>query len=109
MDNSILSPIAHKAKQQLLSTKPDFVGCVNGGTHAIALTPEAEEQLFQIQVDAGCRKPRPQLREQSAAESLDSEIVADWNTGRLTTEQIRSKKRANPQYGARLDAMLEDG
>src|ERR671925_463044 len=45
MDNSILSPIAHKAKQQLLSTKPDFVGCVNGGAHAVFDGVSAEMSL----------------------------------------------------------------
>lgn len=79
-------------------------------TYAIALTPEAEEQKYQIGVDAGCIRPHTierQVQAQTAAESLDAEIVADWN-GRLTTAAIRAKQASNPQYNARLNQLLNE-
>lgn len=81
-------------------------------SYAIALTPEAADQEYQLEVDAGCRLPQAvidrQGQAQTAAEFLDQEIVSDWR-GRLTTAQIRAKKQSNPQYAARLDQMCEEG
>lgn len=85
-------------------------------TYAIALTPEAEEQKYQVGVDAGCIRPQATIKReaqaQAAAETLTEEITLDWGDGRpgrLTTAQIRAKKLSNPAYGTRLDQMLEAG
>lgn len=80
--------------------------------YTIKLTPEAAAQEFQVEVDSGCRLPQAaierQARQQTAAENLDAEITADWN-GRLRTDQIRDKKKSNPQYGARFYQLLNEG
>lgn len=77
-----------------------------------ALTPEAAEQEYQVQVDAGCRLQKSaieaQAQAQTAAEDMDTEIAADWN-GRLTTAAIQAKKKSNPQYAERLSQMLDAG
>lgn len=76
---------------------------------AVALTDEAAEQQTEIEYDSGCRRrPQEVQVQEQAGESLDDEITADWN-GRLTTAQVRSKKASNPQYGARLDQLLNEG
>lgn len=77
--------------------------------YAITLTDEASEQEYQVEVDAGCRLPaQRQAQAQTATEDLTTEVTLDWN-GRLTTAQIQAKKKLSTQYGARLDAMLNEG
>lgn len=83
----------------------------------VKLTPEAEEQLGYLRrmanmscIDSVMTRQTQQAQQEVGieTESLDQEIIGDWK-GQLTTAQIRNKKKSNPQYGARLDAMLEDG
>jgi len=79
---------------------------------SLALTDEAQEELFQLEVDAGCRAPQQvvdaQAQQQSAAEALSAEVKNDWN-GAANTSTIAQKKRSRPEYAARLEAMLNEG
>src|SRR2546430_16808255 len=79
---------------------------------SISPTAEARAELFELEVAAGCRLPKQVIAEEAAthqvAEFLDQEISADWN-GRLTTTAIQAKKKSNPAYAARLEAMLNEG
>ncbi|SRR6266566_902333 len=79
---------------------------------SIELTPEAQAELFELEVASGCRRPKQAIAEEAAAhqaaESLDQEITADWQ-GRLTTSAIQAKKKANTAYATRLTEMLDGG
>ena len=79
---------------------------------SIELTPEAESELYELEVASGCRRPKQAIAEEAAAhqvaDSLDQELSADWH-GRLTTSQIQAKKKSNPAYATRLTEMLDGG
>ncbi len=79
---------------------------------SLELTPEAEAELYELEVASGCRRPKQAIAEEAAAhqaaESLDQELSADWH-GRLTTSQIQAKKKSNPAYATRLTEMLDGG
>ena len=74
---------------------------------SLALTDEAQEELFQLEVDSGCRAPQQAVDTQTVAESLDDIVKRDWNT--LPTSQIQSKKKSDSQYALRLESMLNSG
>lgn len=74
---------------------------------SIELTPEAEAELYELEVASGCRRPK-QAAAHQAAESLDQEIISDWH-GRLRTSEIQAKKKSNPAYATRLTEMLDGG
>ncbi len=78
---------------------------------SIELTPEAESELYELEVASGCRRSKQAIADeasaQTAAESLDETIKKDWNS--LPTSAIQAKKKANPAYAQRLEQMLNEG
>ena len=78
---------------------------------SIEPTEEAADELYELEVASGCRRPKHAIAEEAAAqtvaESLDEIIKRDWNT--LPTSQIQSKKKSDSQYALRLESMLNSG
>jgi len=74
------------------------------------LTPEAREQLENIEILAGERAPRPVVPPPppplSAEEQLDAQIKDDW--AHLPYSAVMAKCRTNPTYKARLDQIMAD-
>jgi hypothetical protein len=74
-------------------------------------TPEALEELKQIQIAAGEIQPEPVVPAQpqpSAQELLDQEVIADYN-GAIPVDKMRAKFKTNPAYKATLDRLLASG
>jgi hypothetical protein len=71
------------------------------------LTPEAQEQLEDIEIVAGQRAPRafvpPQPPPKSAAELLTEEVLTDWK--RLPADKVKLKMN-NRAYKAEFDRLM---
>jgi hypothetical protein len=74
------------------------------------LTPEAQEQLENVEIWAGERAPHPVEAPapppKSAQEQLEDQVREDWH--RLETSKMRAKIN-NPAYRAVVDKLMADG
>ena len=74
------------------------------------LTPEAQEQLENVEIMAGERAPHPVAPPppppKSAQEQLEDQVRYDWH--RLETSKMRAKMN-NPAYKAVVDKLMADG
>jgi len=74
------------------------------------LTPEAVEQLENIEIAAGQREPRPIVPPPppplTAAEQLEAEVRLDWV--HLRSSEIK-RKRNNAGYRAMFDKLMDAG
>jgi hypothetical protein len=80
----------------------------NGAIEFVSkLTPEAQEQLENIEIIAGERAPRPVEAPapppKSAAELLTEEVLTDWK--RLPADKVRLKMN-NRAYKAEFDRLM---
>ena len=77
---------------------------------AAKLTPEALEQLEDIEIGAGQRTPRPLVPPPppppTAAEQLEAEVRLDWV--HLRSSEIK-RKRNNAGYRAMFDKLMDAG
>jgi hypothetical protein len=76
------------------------------------LTPEAQEQLENIEITAGQRAPRPveppPPPPKSAQEQLEEQVIADYN-GALSTDKMRAKMNSNVAYRDTFNRLSESG
>ncbi len=83
----------------------------NGAIEFVSkLTPEAQEQLENVEIMAGERAPRPveppPPPPKSVQEQLEDQVREDWH--RLEASKMR-KKMDNPAYKAVVDKLMADG
>jgi hypothetical protein len=75
------------------------------------LTPEAQEQLENVEIMAGERAPYPVAPPPppplSAAEQLEAQVIADYNT--LPTDKMRAKMNNNVAYREMFNRLSENG
>jgi hypothetical protein len=100
--NAMFKAICHSFLRILRNGAIEFVS---------KLTPEAQEQLENVEIYAGVRAPRavepPPPPPLSAQEQLEAQVIADYKG--ISTDKMRAKLNNNVAYREMFNRLSENG